>query len=962
MSRRGFFLDIQALPPPLSAATHTQGVALYRQQRVLECVLNRVSQQEWGAAGSVKGHSAAAHSVSAVVETDSDGRVTFFSSQCDCRVGRHCLHGVALVVKGHFQSEYLPASPDPVNPQTDAPRAVFQPYQSHGLFDDAPLLPPALPMRPGAAAAAPLLVPTAWLHISRIADHELARLGLLRATLRFDYAGTVYYALDDTNPVRLEAVQGSTATTLLHRNLMVERAIHHALHALGLTGDSQGRFGLTLGDLEQQQRWLQWADDGFAAFRAAGLNVTQDSALTGWIQVADDLQARLIPSAESSGAQQHRVSVERSGRVSGHTAWFTLSLGMRISGVGGIHEERRSVLPALPQLLASLTAVFQSAHASPGFSLPLTASPLTTTVTAQLPPHVFWPQGDGTFVRLPTAPLLPWLQALLELLAERTPSGGFSGNALRLSRIEAVRLGVVLAGGAAGADRLWQGADDLQALAQQLAGQQNVSAMAAPTGLRAVLRPYQLQGLAWLQLLRRQGLGGLLADDMGLGKTLQTLAHVLLEKQAGRLDRPVLIVTPVSLLGTWRREAERFTPTLRTLVLHGSNRAGEATKIPFQDIVIAPYSLLQRDGEHWHRRAWHLVVLDEAQNIKNSSSQAARVVTQLDTRHRLCLSGTPIENHLGELWSLFHFLMPGLLGSITRFHQTFRTPIEKHGDALALAQLRRRVMPFMLRRHKKDVAADLPDKQAVITPVVLGDAQASLYETIRLTTEKSVRQALAGKGLARSKLSILEALLKLRQVCCHPRLVAVPAAQHVRQSAKLDWLMATLPRLLAEGRTVLVFSQFTSMLALIEVELATCGLRWATLTGQTQKRDTVIERFTSGAVPLFLISLKAGGVGLNLPQADTVIHFDPWWNPAVETQATDRAHRIGQTRTVTVYKLVARGTIEERIVALQARKAALAASLHDAPHGGPAAMDSAAPNTGLFSAEDLDSLLQPIDS
>ena len=184
----------------------------------------------------------------------------------------------------------------------------------------------------------------------------------------------------------------------------------------------------------------------------------------------------------------------------------------------------------------------------------------------------------------------------------------------------------------------------------------------------------------------------------------------------------MLIVTPVSLLGTWRHGAKCFTPTLRTLVLHGSNRAGEATKIPFQDIVIAPYSLLRRDGEHWHRRAWHLVVLDEAQNIKNSSSQAARVVTQLDTRHRLCLSGTPIENHLGEVWSLFHFLMPGLFGSITRFHQTFRTPIEKYGDALTLAQLRRRVMPFMLRRHKKDVAADLPDKQAVITPVVLGDA------------------------------------------------------------------------------------------------------------------------------------------------------------------------------------------------------------------------------------------------
>ena len=960
MSRRGFFLDCQALPPPLNTATFTQGVTLYRHQRVLECALNRVSQQEWGLAGSVKGNSAAAHSVSAVVETDSDGRITFFSSQCDCRIGRHCLHGVALVVKGRFQSEHSQALPDPVNPQTSAPRAAFQPYQSHGLFDNAPLLPPVLTTQPDAAAATPLLVPTAWLHISRVADHELERLGLLRATLRFDYAGAVYYALDETNPVRLEAAPGSTAPTLLHRNLPVERAIHQALHALGLAGDSQGRFGLTLGDLEQQQRWLQWADEGFAAFWSAGLNVTQDTALTGWIQVADDLQAQLIPGAEDNRAPPHQV--ERGGRISEHTAWFSLSLGMRISGVGGIHEERRSVLPALPQLLASLAGVFQTAHASQNPFMSLASLPFTTTVTAQLPQHVFWPQGDGTFVRLPTAPLLPWLQALLELLAERTPSGGFSENTLPLSRVEAVRLGVALAGSAAATAPLWHGADELQALVRQLTGQQSVPVVNAPTGLHAVLRPYQSHGLAWLQLLRSQGLGGVLADDMGLGKTLQTLAHVLLEKEAGRLDRPVLILAPVSLLGNWRREAERFTPALRTLVLHGKDRAGEATKIAFQDVVIAPYSLLQRDGEHWHRRAWHLVVLDEAQNIKNSSSRAARVAVQLDTRHRLCLSGTPIENHLGELWSLFHFLMPGFLGSSHRFLQTFRTPIEKHGDAHALAELRRRITPFLLRRHKKDVAAELPDKQVVITPIELGDAQASLYETIRLTTEKAVRDALSNKGLARSQLHILDALLKLRQVCCHPRLVAVPAAQRIEQSAKMEWLMATLPTLLAEGRSVLVFSQFTCMLALIEVKLAAHGMRWTTLTGQTQKRDAAIERFTSGTVPLFLISLKAGGVGLNLPQADTVIHFDPWWNPAVEIQATDRAHRIGQTRAVTVYKLVARGTIEERIVGLQERKAVLAASLHDTPTSGHTAFQNPSARLSLFSTDELDTLLQPMNA
>jgi SNF2 family DNA or RNA helicase len=407
-------------------------------------------------------------------------------------------------------------------------------------------------------------------------------------------------------------------------------------------------------------------------------------------------------------------------------------------------------------------------------------------------------------------------------------------------------------------------------------------------------------------------------------------------------------------MGNWRKEAERFTPSLRTLVLHGADRHSAATNMAAHDVVIAPYSLLQRDRERWQAQAWHLVVLDEAQNIKNANSHAAQVVSELNTRHKLCLSGTPMENHLGELWSLFHFLMPGFLGSQAKFKQLFRTPIEKLGSSEQLAALRQRVTPFMLRRNKSDVATDLPDKQEMISSVELEGKQADLYETIRLTTEKAVRDALANKGLAKSQIQILDALLKLRQVCCDPRLVPVPAAQKVKQSAKLDLLMELLPELLAEGRKVLLFSQFTSMLTLIEEELAKRKLSWVKLTGQSQKRDAIIGQFTSGAVPLFLISLKAGGVGLNLTQADTVIHYDPWWNPAVETQATDRAHRIGQTKQVMVYKLVAQGTIEERILALQERKAALASRLY----GG--ASSQAVRKEPMFTETDLAALLRPL--
>jgi SNF2 family DNA or RNA helicase len=424
------------------------------------------------------------------------------------------------------------------------------------------------------------------------------------------------------------------------------------------------------------------------------------------------------------------------------------------------------------------------------------------------------------------------------------------------------------------------------------------------------------------------------------------------EKQAGRLEQPALVIAPTSLMGNWRNELQRFAPGLRALVLHGAQRSEQFDDIAHSDVVVTTYPLLARDEATLLKQAWSVVVLDEAQTIKNAKTQAAGIVQALDARQRLCLSGTPMENHLGEIWSLFHFLMPGYLGSEPRFKQLFRTPIEKQGDKERMGILRARLAPFMLRRTKALVASELPPKIETIEHVQLLPAQAKLYETIRLTTEKKVREALSSKGLARSHITVLDALLKLRQVCCHPRLVPLAAASKVKQSAKLNWLIENLPEMIAEGRRVLLFSQFTSMLELIEEELPALGLSWVKLTGQSTGREALIERFTSGQVPLFLISLKAGGVGLNLPQADTVIHYDPWWNPAVEDQATDRAHRLGQTQTVFVYKLVAEGTLEERILALQERKAELARGLH-----GEAGTQAAA-----LTESDLNWLLQPLSA
>ena len=321
---------------------------------------------------------------------------------------------------------------------------------------------------------------------------------------------------------------------------------------------------------------------------------------------------------------------------------------------------------------------------------------------------------------------------------------------------------------------------------------------------------------------------------------------------------------------------------------------------------------------------WHLVVLDEAQAIKSPDAKVTRAVCQLDTRHKACLSGTPIENNLDELWSEFAFLMPGLLGDRKSFTKRFRTPIEKKNDADRRVQLVRRIQPFILRRTKSAVATELPPKHVIVRRVELAPPQRELYETIRAMLHEEVRDQIAARSLGQSRIIVLDALLKLRQVCCDPRLVKLPSARLVEDSSKLDDLMEMVTEMIPEGRRILLFSQFTSMLDLIKPRLEAAGIPFVELRGDTRDRAEPVRSFEAGEVPLFLISLKAGGRGLNLVSADTVIHYDPWWNPAVEEQASDRAHRIGQTKSVFVYKLIAAGTVEEKMVELQQRKAALA--------------------------------------
>jgi ERCC4-related helicase len=464
-------------------------------------------------------------------------------------------------------------------------------------------------------------------------------------------------------------------------------------------------------------------------------------------------------------------------------------------------------------------------------------------------------------------------------------------------------------------------------LARNLLNIRSIPPVPVPKKVTATLRDYQAEGFHWLQFLTENSLHGILADDMGLGKTVQALTHLAAES-ARKPGKPSLVIAPTSVVTNWAAEAEKFTPHLRVVLLHGKDRVDSYRHISKADLVITSYPLLTRDFEILSKQDWHVCVLDEAQYIKNSKAVVAKNVCQLRTRHRLCLSGTPMENHLGELWSLMRFLMPGFLGDESSFNTHLRRPIERDKSRDAQLALNRRIAPLILRRTKDQVATELPPKTEIIHAIELTKKQTDLYESVRAAMDKRVREAISAKGLAKSHIIVLDALLKLRQICCHPQLLKNPAAQKVAESAKLDYLTdELLPTLLEEGRRILLFSSFTSMLELIENHLETEKIPFLKLTGQTQDRASLVKRFQAGEVPIFLISLKAGGTGLNLTAADTVIHYDPWWNPAAENQATDRAHRIGQTKPVFVHKLVCTGTIEDRILELQKHKSALVEAL-----------------------------------
>ena len=714
------------------------------------------------------------------------------------------------------------------------------------------------------------------------------------ARLQFSYAQYDVSAFPQDHETRL--VKEHKIVTIV-RDIDEEDDFIGALQSFGFDGyewEDDCDFSFNEGsELANDTLWADFISNGIPVLEA-----------NGWsIEIADDFDMQLHE------VDQWHADIEEKGND-----WFGLRFDIEIN------QKKQPLLPLITQVLEHYEL-----------------DDLPETLLVNL--------GGGQYLKLPSEQIKPMLDILYELYNRESLS---DDGVLELSRFDAVRLADLEL---QNSNLQWCGGDQLRQLGKQLKDSEGIQAVQPPLGLQTELRVYQQQGLNWLQFLRCYHLNGILADDMGLGKTVQTLAHLLLEKEQGRLDKPCLIVAPTSLMGNWRREAAVFAPELTVLTLQGAERSQHFECIQDYDIVLSTYPLLVRDDEVLLSHDYHMLILDEAQVVKNPKSKAAKVIRKFKAGHKLCLTGTPMENHLGELWALFDFLMPGFLGDAKQFNNLFRKPIENHANRELQQRLVERVKPFMLRRTKAEVASELPEKTEITRMVSLGKQQAALYESIRISMEDKVRKTIASKGLARSHITILDALLKLRQVCCDPRILSLKQAAKVKESAKLELLMEMLPKMVEEGRRILIFSQFTKMLSLIENEIKARLISYTKLTGQTRKRDDVIEQFKQGKADVFLISLKAGGVGLNLTEADTVIHYDPWWNPAAENQATDRAHRIGQDKAVFVYKLVVENSVEEKIIAMQDKKKALADAIYQ---------QGAKQNELMITSDDMQALFTPL--
>jgi hypothetical protein len=522
--------------------------------------------------------------------------------------------------------------------------------------------------------------------------------------------------------------------------------------------------------------------------------------------------------------------------------------------------------------------------------------------------------GKG-FLKIQTEDLQQWEDKLSELDVEMGVDGKLKARAFHAAYLdETLQID-------------WSQSAKLGEMVNALRQVEGIPRKDLPENLKTILREYQHHGFDWMHFLHEHRFHGILADDMGLGKTVQALTY-LQDWRSRWGSRPNLVLAPTSVVFNWVNEAKKFTPELKSLLLVGPKRKELFGKIEESDLILTSYALFRRDVKELTRFSWRTVILDEAQNIKNYRSKTALLVKELKAEQRWALTGTPLENRLSELWSIFDFLMPNFLGNYPHFKRKYQQPIEVEQSSIHLERLRKRIFPFVLRRLKSEVAQELPPKTEVTNYCEMTSEQAKIYQDMLEACRRQVFQEVEKRGIDRSQVSILTALLRLRQICCHPELLGPSFQKKGSLSGKMEAFKDLVTEVISEGHRVLVFSQFVEMLGLIRSWLEEEKIVYEYLDGRTKRREDRIRRFNEDAsIPLFLVSLRAGGTGLNLTGADYVVHYDPWWNPAVQDQATDRVHRIGQTKHVFSYKLITRDSVEEKILLLQERKRGLVKGL-----------------------------------
>lgn len=651
---------------------------------------------------------------------------------------------------------------------------------------------------------------------------------------------------------------------------------------------SQGRFRCIRCDiLAQQQAAQKLLDLGLTAHPSGDYFVAEgDNAIQFWSEGLGELSETwsLYVPDDLVDTQVRSSPITPFGKISSGVDWFSVKLGFEAEGVAVAPEEIRRCL-ASGQKYVQLQ--------------------------------------DGTYATINREQIQAVLDREVELMTAAHGGKLPLAQAGRIKEFDEFLNSVGTCSTTPSAKKMFE----------RLASIDSIAPIRKPRTLKAKLRPYQEQGIAWLKFIHDIASGGVLADDMGLGKTLETIALFLLVK-AENNKLSSLVVAPTSVVSNWEREINRFAPSLKVMVWHGSDRKEQEEELHTAEVVITSYALLRRDVELLSSINFTYCVLDEAQNIKNPQSATAQASKRIKAERRLALTGTPIENRLSEIWSIFDFVSPGLLGPLNKFEERFSRPIDQ-GDAKTASRLRAIIHPFILRRTKTEVAKDLPEKIETDRICEMAGEQRTIYGQVAAEVRAHVMGEVERHGLAKSHIHILAGLTRLRQAACDPRLLGLPRQFTDEDSGKLIALRELVEECIAGGHKALIFSQFVSMLTLIRKVLDADGVRYEYLDGSTKDRATAVERFQiDPTVTVFLISLKAGGTGLNLTAADTVIHFDPWWNPAVEDQATDRAHRIGQTRVVTTYRLVAEGTIEEKILQLKTKKRELVSSVLTEDEGG----------------------------